>query len=107
MTYYSRGIVMSVKRQYWVYIMTNRWHTVLHTGVTNNITRRVSQHKSGKGGAFTRTYNVDRLVYVETTGDILAAIRREKQIKGGSREKKIALIMAVNPEWRDLSNEGC
>jgi putative endonuclease len=86
-----------------VYIITNRWHTVLYTGVTNNITRRVSQHKSGKGGAFTRTYNVDRLVYVETTGDILAAIRREKQLKAGSRKKKIAWIESINPEWRDLA----
>jgi putative endonuclease len=94
---------MSTKKQYWVYIMTNRWHTVLYVGVTNNITRRVSQHKSGKGGAFTRKSNVDRLLYVETTDDILAAIRREKQIKGGSRKKKIALIIAVNPEWRDLA----
>jgi putative endonuclease len=94
---------MSTKKQYWVYIMTNRWHTVLYVGVTNNITRRVSQHKSGKGGPFTRKSNVDRLLYVETTDDILAAIRREKQIKGGSRKKKIALIIAVNPEWRDLA----
>ncbi len=83
--------------------MTNRWHTVLYVGVTNNITRRVAQHKSGKGGVFTRHYNINRLVYLEATSDILSAIRREKQIKGGSREKKIALIESVNPEWQDLS----
>jgi len=98
---------MSRTNQYFVYILTNRWHTVLYVGVTNNIIRRISQHKSGKGGAFTYTYNVDRLVYLETTDDILSAIRREKQIKAGSRKKKIALIESVNPEWRVLSDEGC
>jgi len=96
---------MAHKRQYWVYIMTNRWHTVLYVGVTNNITRRTSEHKSGNGGMFTRKYNADRLVYVETIGSILSAIEREKQLKAGSREKKLALINAVNPEWRDLSED--
>ena len=96
---------MSVKKKYWVYIMTNRWNTVLYIGVTNNITRRVMQHKSGKGGLFTRKYNLGKLVYIEMTDDILSAIRREKQLKAGSREKKNALITSVNPEWRDLSDE--
>ncbi len=96
---------MSATIQYWVYIMTSRWHSVLYVGVTNNITRRVAQHKSGKGGIFTQRYNVNRLVYLETTSDILAAIQREKQIKGGSRQKKIATIESVNPEWRDLATE--
>jgi putative endonuclease len=103
MTPESKGVTMSAKKQYWVYIMTNRWHTVLYVGVTNNITRRVAQHKSGKGGIFTQKYNINRMVYLETTNDILAAIQREKQIKGGSSEKKIASIESVNPEWRDLS----
>ena len=97
---------MSVKKNYWVYILTNRWNTVLYIGVTNNITRRVMQHKSGKGGLFTRKYNLGKLVYIEMTDDILSAIRREKQLKAGSREKKNALITSVNPEWRDLSDEG-
>jgi len=87
---------MAAKKQYWVYIITNRWHTVLYVGVTGDITRRVAQHKCGRGGVFTHKYNVDLLVYVETTADILAAIRREK---------KTSLIESENPEWRDLAFE--
>jgi putative endonuclease len=102
---YTGGFTTAAKKQYWVYIMTNRWHTVLYVGVTGDITRRVAQHKCGRGGVFTHKYNVDPLVYVETTADILAAIRREKQIKGGSREKKTSLIESENPEWRDLAFE--
>ena len=94
---------MPRKKQYYVYIMTNRWHTVLYVGVTGNITHRVAQHKSGKGGEFTRKFNINKLVYLEMTVDVLAAIRREKQLKGGSRKKKIALVESVNPDWRDLS----
>ena len=97
---------MSVQRKYWVYIMTNRWNTALYIGVTNNIARRVVQHKSGKGGMFTRKYNIGKLVYIEMTDDILSAIRREKQLKAGSRKKKNALITSANPEWRDLSDGG-
>jgi putative endonuclease len=97
---------MSIQRKYWVYIMTNRWNTALYLGVTNNIARRVVQHKSGKGGMFTRKYNIGKLVYFEMTNDILSAIRREKQLKAGSREKKNALITSVNPDWRDLSDDG-
>jgi putative endonuclease len=96
---------MPAKRQYWVYIMTNRWHSVLSTGVTNDIARRVAEHKSGKGGWFTRKYKVAKLVYVESTNSIRSAIQREKQINAGSREKKIELIHGVNPEWKDLSVE--
>lgn len=90
------------KKQYFVYILTNRRHTVLYIGVTNNILRRMEQHRSGKGGKFTSRYNVTKRVFIETTDDIHSAIRREKQLKGGSREKKPALINSVNPEWRDL-----
>jgi putative endonuclease len=97
---------MARKRQYWVCILTNRRHTVLYTGVTNNIVRRIAEHKSGKGGMFTNKYNVNKLVYLETTGDIRTAIAREKQIKAGSREKKIALITSTNPEWGDLAEDG-
>jgi putative endonuclease len=101
----KKGDVMARKREYWVYIMTNRWHTVLSTGVTNNITRRSSEHKSGMGGEFTRKYNVGKLFYLESTDSIRDAIRREKQVKAGSRAKKIALINSVDPGWKDLRDE--
>jgi len=89
--------------QYYVYIMTNRSRT-LYTGVTNNLERRVYEHKRRLVDGFTKKYNLTRLVYYEESSDILAAIRREKQIKGWLRSKKIDLIESVNPEWRDLSN---
>jgi putative endonuclease len=82
--------------------MTNVHHTVLYTGVTNDLYRRVLQHRSGKGSAFTNRYNVGKLVFFERTESIEAAIVREKQIKGGSRSKKIAMITSMNPDWRDL-----
>ncbi|MEW6028663.1 MAG: GIY-YIG nuclease family protein [Chloroflexota bacterium] len=93
------------EKQYFVYIMTNAHNKVLYTGVTNNLYRRVTEHKSGKGGAFTRKYNITKLVYVESGSDIRTAIAREKQIKGGSRQTKMALINAMNPEWKDLLDE--
>ncbi len=87
-----------------VYIMTNRGRTVLYTGVTDDLPRRVVEHKLHVDpGSFTARYNVYCLVYFETTTDIVAAIRREKQIKGGSRAAKVSLIEAMNPEWKDLS----
>ena len=92
-------------RQYYVYIVTNRHNTVLYTGVTNDLRRRVHEHKDGLGGGFTSRYNVGKLVYYEVTGDVHAAIAREKQIKGGSRTKKIDLIERMNPEWKDFSEE--
>ena len=92
-------------RQYYVYIVTNRHNTVLYTGVTNDLRRRVYEHKDGLGGGFTSRYNVGKLVYYEVTGDVHAAIAREKQIKGGSRTKKIDLIERMNPEWKDFSEE--
>jgi len=95
---------MSV-RQYCVYIMTNAHNTVLYTGVTNNLQRRVLEHQSGKGGVFTKKYNVHKLVYFEYGSDVNAAIFREKQIKAGSRQKKIDLIKSMNPEWKDLYEE--
>lgn len=94
-----------MQHHYFVYIMTNKHHTVLYTGVTNDLMRRVYQHKTGQGSHFTKRYQVTKLVYYETTGDVIAAIAREKQIKAGSRQKKIALIQAMNPEWHDLSEE--
>ena len=93
------------KKQYCIYIMTNARNTVLYTGVTNNLQRRVIEHKTGKGSAFTRKYNVVKLVYFECGDDVNAAIFREKQIKAGSHKKKIALINSINPEWKDLYEE--
>jgi putative endonuclease len=91
-----------MEHRYFVYIMTNRHHTVLYTGVTNDIVRGVFQHREKTIPGFTSRYNVDKLVFYEETSDVLAAIAREKQIKGGSRRKKIALIEGMNPMWRDL-----
>ena len=82
--------------------MTNAHHTVLYTGVTNNLARRVYEHKSGVGSAFVKKYNVHKLVYYEVGNDINATIAREKQIKGGSHKKKLDLINNLNPEWKDL-----
>lgn len=90
---------------YTVYILTNRSGT-LYIGMTNDLPRRVAEHKARRGSAFTSKYNIDRLIYVEETSDVREAIAREKQLKGWSRAKKIALIESVNPEWRDLSVEG-
>ena len=92
-------------KQYYVYIMTNIHHTVLYTGVTNNLPRRMQEHRSGQGGEFTRKYHVTQLVYYECGHDVHAAIAREKQIKAGSRQKKIDLINRLNPEWKDLTEE--
>ena len=91
-----------MEHRYFVYIMTNQHNTVLYTGVTNDLVRRVFQHREKTLPGFTSRYNVDKLVFFEETSDVLAAIAREKQIKGGSRRKKIALIEGLNPGWRDL-----
>ena len=96
---------MSVGNQYCIYIMTNAHNTVLYTGVTNSLARRVYEHKNGVGGIFTKKYNIQKLVYYEVGEDITAVIAREKQIKGGSRKKKIELINSKNPEWKDLYEE--
>jgi len=90
--------------QYYVYIMTNKSKT-LYTGVTNDLGRRVSEHKNKLIRGFTKRYNITKLVYCESANDVDATIRREKQIKGWLRSKKIALIEANNPDWRDLSEE--
>ena len=89
-------------KRYFVYIMTNLSGT-LYTGVTNNLMRRVLEHKCKLLPGFTCKYNLNRLAYFEEFGDIRAAIGREKQIKGWLRAKKIALIESKNPDWRDLS----
>lgn len=92
-------------REYCVYIMTNAHDTVLYTGVTNNLYRRVLEHKEGRGSVFTKKYNVKKLVYFECGNDVNMAIFREKQIKAGSRQKKIDLVNSMNPEWKDLFEE--
>lgn len=89
-------------RPYYVYIMSSL-SKVLYVGVTNNLERRVYEHKQGETPGFTSRYNVNRLVYVEVFNDIRYAIMREKQIKSWRREKKVALIKAQNPSWSDLS----
>ena len=96
---------MAVGREYCVYIMTNAHNIVIYSGVTNNLARRVYEHKNGLGGIFTKKYNVDKLVYYEVGDNVNAALVREKQIKGGSRKKKIDLVNSVNPEWKDLFDE--
>ena len=92
-------------KQYYVYIMTNVHNNVLYVGVTNDLLRRVSEHKSGLVDGFTKKYHVNRLVYYEATEDVVGAIGREKQIKAGSREDKILLIESVNRDWHDLCSE--
>ncbi len=92
-------------RNYYVYIMTNPPHTTLYVGMTNDLKRRVGEHKRKLIKGFTSAYNVIYLVHYETTEDAATAIAREKQIKGWLRAKKIALIEATNPEWKDLSAE--
>jgi putative endonuclease len=88
-----------------VYILTNKHHTVLYTGVTSDLSKRMNQHQGNPSFGFAGQYNVKKLVYVEATEDMEQAIKREKQIKGGSRQKKLDCIMSANPAWKDLTNE--
>ena len=90
-------------KQYFVYMMTNRWRNVLYTGITNSLQKRVWQHKNHAVPGFTARYNCDRLVHFETYDEVVQAIAREKQIKGWSRAKKDALVASTNPEWNDLA----
>ncbi len=90
---------------YYVYILTNQYNTVLYTGVTNNLERRLYEHKNKLINGFTKKYNVDKLVYFEQTDNINSAIAREKQIKGWIRKKKDELIASVNAERKDLSED--
>ncbi|MGD8226697.1 MAG: GIY-YIG nuclease family protein [Desulfobacteraceae bacterium] len=91
-----------MNKQYFVYIMTNKNNTALYTGVTNDLKRRVYEHKEKIVGGFTKKYNLNKLVYYEIFEDPENAILREKQIKGGSRQRKIDLINSLNKEWQDL-----
>ena len=98
----KRGSV-TMPENYYVYILGNNRPT-LYVGVTNDLRRRVYEHKSGLMKGFTQRYKVNKLVYYEDTEDIEGAILREKQIKGGSRQKKNELVMKFNPSWKDLSD---
>jgi putative endonuclease len=91
-------------KNYCVYILTNKNNTVLYVGVTNNLTRRIWEHKSKLIEGFTKKYNVDKLVYFESFDNPDDAIKREKQLKAGSRKKKVELISKLNPEWKELYN---
>ena len=92
-------------QHYWVYIITNTHNTVLYVGVTNNLERRIYEHKHKVIKGFSLKYNLHKLVYYEETHDITASIAREKQIKGWTRIKKNILINELNPTWNDLSLE--
>ncbi|NOR17839.1 GIY-YIG nuclease family protein [candidate division WOR-3 bacterium] len=94
-----------MSKQYYIYIMTNKRKTVLYTGVTNDLKKRVYEHKVKLVAGFTKKYNTDRLLYYEIFDDIYNAIAREKQIKAGSRQKKINLINSMNPAWKDLYDD--
>jgi len=91
-------------KQYYVYILASKRNGTLYTGVTNDLERRVYEHKHKSIDGFTSKYNVDKLVCFEHTQSIESAISREKEIKGWKREKKLRLIEATNPEWQDLSD---
>ena len=90
---------------YYVYILTNKANKVLYTGVTNNLIKRVYEHKQKLVDGFTKRYNVNKLVYYDYSEDVYGAIQREKQIKGKLRKKKIEIIEKMNPEWKDLYEE--
>jgi len=92
-------------KQYYLYFLTNWNNKVLYAGVTNDLKRRVHEHKNGLIEGFTQKYHVNKLVYCEICEEIEGVILREKQIKGGSRQKKNDLIARFNPEWEDLSNK--
>ena len=91
---------------YYVYVLTNQRHTVLHTGVTNDLARRCYEHILGQVPGFTKKYNVHKLIYFEVFDEINLAIAREKQLKGITRQKKEALINGFNPIWQELYNNG-
>lgn len=98
----KKRVKMRYEKQYFIYIMTNFENGTLYTGVTNNLVRRVYEHKNKLAEGFTKKYDLDKLVYFEVFGSIEYAISREKQIKSGSRKKKLDLINKFNKEWVDL-----
>lgn len=90
---------------FWIYIVVSAYENVMYIGMTNNLERRVSEHKQKLVKGFTKRYRVDKLVYYEHYTDVNAAIAREKELKGWRREKKNALVETINPEWVDLSTD--
>ena len=100
----AKDLYFNSMKQFFVYIMSNRKNGTIYTGMTNDLERRVLEHKKRLNEGFTKRYNLTNLVYFEDTNTALSAIEREKQIKGWLRSKKVALIETQNPEWNDLSN---
>ena len=96
-----------MRKEYYIYLLTHNHSNVLYTGVTNDLIRRIYEHKNKLQKGFTEKYNVDRLVYYEVYADIVGAITREKQIKGWSRKKKNELVNHANPKWKDLYESIC
>ena len=92
-------------KYYFVYIVASKKNGILYIGITNDIIKRTIEHKSGKFGGFTKKYNVHKLVYYDTFGDVEQAIGREKRLKKWNRQWKIELVERSNPEWKDLYNE--
>jgi putative endonuclease len=99
-----KEISLSEERTYFVYLLTNKNNRVMYVGVTNDLKRRVYEHKTKAVKGFTKKYNVNKLVYSEQTNDVLTALAREKEIKKWRREKKNALVIQLNPRWNDLIN---
>lgn len=93
---------MKEEKQYYIYVMTNFENGTLYTGVTNNLVRRVYEHRNKLVEGFTKKYDLNKLVYYEIADTIDVAILREKQIKGGSRKKKLDMVNKFNKEWNDL-----
>ena len=96
---------MKEDKQYYVYILTNKSNNVLYIGVTNNLIRRMFEHKNKLLEGFTKKYNLTKLIHFEITEDAESAIRREKQLKNWHRDWKMNLINQYNPEWKDLSED--
>ena len=96
---------MTSTKYYFVYILTNQNNKVMYIGVTNNLIRRIHEHKNKLVDGFTKKYNVDKLVYFEYTTDVYAALEREKEIKKWRRDKKNKLVESENPQWKDLTPE--
>ncbi len=94
-----------MKSSYYVYIISNKVHTVFYTGVTNNLTRRIYAHKHKLVEGFSQKYNINKLLYFEEYSDVNEALKREKQIKDFRREKKLQLINSLNKNWEDLWEE--
>jgi len=95
---------MGGKGQYYVYMLTNKNNRVLYIGITNDLPRRIYEHKNKLINGFTKRYNLNKLIYYETTEDIFSALEREKQLKNWHREWKLNLINNFNPRWVDLSD---